>query len=322
MTIVKDFHNRDSSDPKIKAGYNAERQMAYYLRRSFGDRPELHVINDLRLSFGVDTCQIDHLIAHRYGIVIIESKSVTTRVRVNELNEWERLIDDTWRGMASPIAQAKLQAKTLSNILDNNRERLIGKILGIQKRFFNYDISYLVAISDSGAIDRSSPLIAAEALKADMICDQAHAIIARQTRDCKFKLNFTGKVGIPLSESELQSVVQFFLASNQPLGAAIAGTTPKKMNPPTRLPPPKRLPASIQPVTTCPEPASSSNLKCTKCLSGSGSIQYGKFGYYWKCSACEANSKLPLPGPGRLRKEGTKFTYVADDGRETLFHCN
>jgi hypothetical protein len=71
--------------PRLRAGFEAERQMAHYLHRAFATSADLYVINDLRLvdpeqpeqdgSPGV--AQIDHLVLHRYGAFIVESKSVT-----------------------------------------------------------------------------------------------------------------------------------------------------------------------------------------------------------------------------------------------------
>ena len=64
--------------------------MAHYLHRHFADDAEVHVLHDLRLrdpeqpeqTGDAGRCQIDHLLIHRWGMFIIESKSVTSEVRV------------------------------------------------------------------------------------------------------------------------------------------------------------------------------------------------------------------------------------------------
>lgn len=77
-------------DARRTAGYSAERQMAHYLQRDFASDPHLFVLNNLRI---VDpeqpefdgtpgVCQIDHLIMHRWGVFIVESKSVTDEVSI------------------------------------------------------------------------------------------------------------------------------------------------------------------------------------------------------------------------------------------------
>ena len=89
--IVKPYEQTTVlKDPRQQAGAAAERQIAHYLHRSFKEDQEVYVLHDLRLedhaqpehdgSTGV--CQIDHLLVHRWGLFIIESKSVTEEVRV------------------------------------------------------------------------------------------------------------------------------------------------------------------------------------------------------------------------------------------------
>ena len=64
--------------------------MAHYLQRAFAADVDIHVLHDLRLEDaeqpGDDgspgACQIDHLVVHRWGMFIVESKSVTEEVRI------------------------------------------------------------------------------------------------------------------------------------------------------------------------------------------------------------------------------------------------
>jgi len=75
--------HRDA-DRLSEAGAKAEEQMAFYLRRVFQEREDVLVFNDLRLvDENGDTAQIDHLVMHGRGFVLIKSKSVTTEIRVN-----------------------------------------------------------------------------------------------------------------------------------------------------------------------------------------------------------------------------------------------
>ncbi|MDQ2732228.1 MAG: NERD domain-containing protein [Armatimonadota bacterium] len=99
--IIKELDPFTSEDPLLKAGRTAEEQMAFYLRRAFGDDPYILVFNSLRLEADGDAAQIDHLILHRHGMIIIESKSVTSRVQINNRGEWIRWHDRVPRGMAS-----------------------------------------------------------------------------------------------------------------------------------------------------------------------------------------------------------------------------
>ncbi|MYE83636.1 MAG: NERD domain-containing protein [Gammaproteobacteria bacterium] len=105
-------------DARARAGAAAERQMAHYLQRAFAQKADIQVLHNVRLedrkqpehdgSPGV--CQIDHLILHRWGLFIIESKSVIEEIRVRSDgsggDEWTRTYAGREVGMASPIQQA------------------------------------------------------------------------------------------------------------------------------------------------------------------------------------------------------------------------
>ena len=85
------------------------------LKRYFGDSRDLFIINDLHLDDLGDKAQIDHLIIHKFGFLIIESKSVSTTVSINDYGEWTRHYNGQ-QGMQSPISQAKLQASALRGL--------------------------------------------------------------------------------------------------------------------------------------------------------------------------------------------------------------
>lgn len=125
--IVKDIEEVKATDKFAQAGLVAEKQMAFYLRRAFGDEPNVLVLNNIRLLMDDDLAQIDHLLLHEFGIIIIESKSVTSQVTINEHGEWSRLFDGVSKGMPSPVLQAKRQAEFLSRYLEPHTEVLLKK---------------------------------------------------------------------------------------------------------------------------------------------------------------------------------------------------
>ena len=179
--IAKEHHAPASADRFQRAGDEAEKQMAFYLRRAFADDPAVHVFHNLRLETGDDAAQIDHLILHRSGAVIVESKSVTSAVRINERDEWTRQWNGRWSGMPSPVLQARRQADFLRKSLQDRREELMGKaIFGlVQKGFRALVIDVVIAISDSGVIDHRGQL--SEVRKADQVLDRVRELIQEQT---------------------------------------------------------------------------------------------------------------------------------------------
>ena len=178
--IVKPYNQRTGTaqSPHLHAGAAAEKQMAHYLHRNFANDPDVLVLHGLRLedreqpeqdgSPGV--CQIDHLVVHRYGMFIVESKSVTEEVHIRPDgsggDEWSRIYRGREKGMPSPIRQAERQSEFLRTFLRRNRDKLLGrmpfgtrtlaKVLnGTDRRGFGATpIQLVIAISDQGGIRR------------------------------------------------------------------------------------------------------------------------------------------------------------------------
>lgn len=312
MTIVKEREVREAADKFTAAGQAAERQMAFYLRRAFADRDDVLVFNDLRLVEGDDACQIDHLVLHSGGFILIESKSVTSKVKVNRRGEWSRLWDGHWKGMASPVVQGRMQADFLRKVLQQNREHLRNKMFRIkQKTFTVVDMAVLVAISDTGIIQREAADLAPEAVKADQVVEVVQALIVEQCAACSLRTLVFGRedeIRAPLDPDELERIRAFLLDRHRPLAAA---------------PPPQPEP---EPAPE-PEPkAMAAGTACKHCSAKDLEIRHGKFGYYWKCCGCGGNTAIDKTAPdgstGRIRKERESFFLVFGDGQEVLFHVN
>ena len=152
--------------------------MAHYLHRKFHRNPEVCVLHQLRIedanqpeqdgSTGV--CQIDHLVVHRLGFFLVESKSVIEAVQVRPDgeggDEWSRTYRGQQKGMPSPIRQANRQSEFLRAVLQRNRTELVGRrvfggrtiakvIHGTDQRgFLNAPMQLVIAVSDGGRIRR------------------------------------------------------------------------------------------------------------------------------------------------------------------------
>lgn len=196
--IVKVREFQVQSNPLLAAGIKAQEQLAFYLKRAFENSPTTLVYNDLRIpnKAADNHAQMDHLILFPQGMIIVESKSVSTAVRINDRNEWTRKWTGAWQGMSSPIQQARRQGDFFRNILQENRESLRGKALfgTIQRGFKFMPLHVLVAISDNGSIDRTNEN--PEVLKADQIPDRIKEIIARSEEECCGSLNPMTKCGL------------------------------------------------------------------------------------------------------------------------------
>jgi hypothetical protein len=168
--VIKPYAPRSDADPRRAAGHRAERQMAHYLDRYFADHQRIHVLHDVRIEHGGDRAQVDHLVVHRFGLAIVESKSISTQVRINAQDEWERHWNGRWRGMPDPLLQAERQGLLIKRLLTSRTADLLDKVLGlVQGTFRTMAIDTYAAVSDQGTIRRARKAQAPTARKADAI---------------------------------------------------------------------------------------------------------------------------------------------------------
>ena len=329
--IAKEYTASPTQDRFQRAGDEAEKQMAFYLKRAFGDDPAVQIFHNLRLEDGSEVAQIDHLVLHRNGAVIVESKSVTSSVRINERDEWTREWNGRWTGMPSPVLQARRQADLLRKMLRARREELLSKaIFGLVQRgygMFVFDV--VVAISDQGVIQHRGAL--PDVRKADQVPERVRELMREQaalaspmSKDPRSK-----EWGMTLKPEEMTRTVAFLRAAHRERSAAPASLTAsvESASPP---PPqthgrhvlPKRTaqsesymavgPVDAAPVPSAPVDPAFSAFTCQQCSSTQLEITYGKYGYYFKCSACDCNTRIELKCPGcagkpRTRKSGREF---------------
>jgi hypothetical protein len=317
--------------------------MAHYLNRGFREDEEVFVLHGLRLedsgqpeqdgSPGV--CQIDHLVVHRLGLFIVESKSVTEEVRIKSDgsggDEWTRRYRGKETGMPSPIQQAQRQSNFLRAFLRCQGKDLLGKMpLGMriiakvakgtdQRDFSNAPIQLVVAVSDTGKIKRvggwsepSEPFRAFVA-KADLVVGKITQEIKSHRKGASLaRTRSDGEYGQwAMEEPEPKQVAEFLAA--QHAGHPGAKPARSKRTPPTqdrKLPPNKSAGAGH-----------AQDVACKHCGSQDLTAQWGKYGYYWKCGACQKNTTMPAvcsacgakrgqDNEVRVRKD--KATYFRD----------
>ncbi|MCG3148543.1 MAG: hypothetical protein PCFJNLEI_01987 [Verrucomicrobiae bacterium] len=323
-------------DKFSEAGNKAEEQMAFYLKRAFRDDPDLWVFHDLRFrSDDDDVCQIDHLVMHRSGFIVIESKSVTSKVRVHANGEWERLWNNHWQGMPSPIKQAERQIEFLRAAFQAYREQLLGKtLLGtMQMGFRNMPMEVLVAISDTGSIQREGD--SAQVTKADLITDRIREIVARHKKArALFSLNLDFKSmdgAYNFKDEEVEAMRRWLIEHHYPKSLEQERKTqPPNIvaeTPATYAPPPIPQAAAPLPSAMSSVPTAGIGLgKCAHC-GGQSSILWGRYGYYWKCGKCDKNMPIKDTCPScqekvRLRKDKLRFYKYCEKCKtpETLYY--
>lgn len=330
-----------STDPRIAAGERAERQMAFYLNRAFGADQSVLVLNDLRL---VDpgqpelngepgVCQIDHLVLHRWGAFIIESKSVTGEISIRRDttggDQWARVYERQPKGMDSPIRQVERQAEFLRRFLHPHTETLLEKkppvIRTISRlftgsSFWSFDampIQIVVAVSGSGIINRvkgwKEPAQPFQCFvcKADEVTPKIESEIGRHRTIFGDKGENSNYGSWWISPQALARTCAFLFDNHTPLARHAKQATP--------APAPVPVAKVVQPTPSRIVPQAAI---CKYCGGSDLVGNPGQYGPYWKC-ACGKNTPMPVichncNAEGhrgtkvRIRKEGPKFFRCCD----------
>lgn len=305
--IAKTLEYRDDHDPLRRAGHRAERQLAHYLKRAFGENPDILVFNNLRVARNGEYAQLDHLVLYRHGLIVIESKSVTGEVSVNEHGEWTRWNARQGRGMPSPVLQGRRQLDLLRALLADHESHLMERrFLGLHQRTLDgIGLTVLVAISDEGRITRKADV--PEVAKADQIPDRIRQLIREDERG-----------GFALTPNELQRLHDFLLSRHVP---AAERDTPNA---------PKTTAANSRPAAQFSAPRPSDSPHCQHCASERVSIQYaqGK-GYFIQCLQCGGETSVRVKcakcnAPAKLSKKGREFRVVckADADHQRPYFTN
>ena len=339
--IVKPYKQKiENHEPRQRAGAAAERQMAHYLHRRFKDDPEAVVLHGLRLedrdqleqdgSPGV--CQVDHLIVHRWGMFIVESKSVTEEIRVRPDgsggDEWSRVYQGKETGMPSPIRQARRQSEFLRAFLQRNREELVGRQpfgrrtiarikLGTDQRgFMQAPIQLVIGVSDDGTIRRldgwKEPWepFRVFVTKADLVPDKIAQELKRHRKGASLlSIQPTGEYGLWSMEAQEAVKVAEYLAAQHVDRSDAPPFRPNRENLGQRR-------KSHGENAAGPRPTAKA--VCKHCGAKDLTARWGKFGYHWRCGACGKNTAMPVVctacgaqgrrGKGvRVRKDGSRY---------------
>ncbi len=307
-------------DERAFYGHKQEQDVAFQLRREFGEHKQIHVINDLRLEHRGERAQIDHLILHPYGFIVIESKSIVGEVTVNAAGEWSRSYQGNWMGIPSPIRQAELQKMVLRRLLSANVEKIISKLMGIQGGVGGRDWQVLCAVSSTAILhrDKMPKKVAVRVVKTEFLAEKVKEIVGNiAIAFIKAKPSF--------SKRELANIGSFLLEHTAQLSTT-SGSSDSALATPELAAhvdePAPHFSASPTPdvasLETEPTAQRQSLLACKQCgEANSLTGMYGQYGYYVKCGVCSTNTSMKQPCPAC----GWKSVRVSKDGPEYTGAC-
>jgi len=303
--ILKDKTLQNAVSPTAKAGQKQEQDVAFFLRRAFKDHKQVFVINDFKFTHNNETAQIDHLIVYTFGFILIESKSIKGEVKVNGLGEWTRSLYDKWSGMASPIKQVELQQELLKELLHENRELILGKLLGFKQQSFRFRRwDNLCAVSSNAIIERDSMPndISKKLVKTEFLVETIKKVMNLKTNIFKV-LAIDSRPDF--SEEELKSITSFLMAQLN-----IKTIKEEKINKEGVEPE-----APVEKANVMTDAA----LQCKSCGEKSDyTAQYGRYGYFIKCNKCETNTSMKMP----CLSCASKKTKVSKKKEVYTLHCS
>lgn len=229
---------------------------------------------------------------------------MTSAVRINERQEWTRRWDGDWKGMASPVLQARRQAEVLRAVLQAHKGELRGKVLlGLrQGGFARFMIDVVVAISDGGVIESQGTL--PEVRKADQVPERVKELIADHVQLTRVfsRDKRANEWGFCLPAEDFARTSAFLKARHQEK--------------------PRPLPATSHCRSTLP-----TAFVCRHCQRETLEVAFGR-SYYFKCTDCQGNTPIHLTCPAckglqRTRKRGQHyFAECAPCGTSTLYFTN
>lgn len=331
--IAKEKAVSAAQDKRIQAGNKQESDVAFYLRRAYGDREDVIVLNDLRVSHNGEVAQVDHFIIWTYGFIIIESKSIHGHVKVNKHGEWTRSYKNTWYGIPSPLRQADLQAKLLKGLLNDHAEKVLPAVnfvaFTITQRFGGRVWKKLCAVSNNCILERDNISRADNKLiyKAESLIDGIDKIIGKRTSFSTLAtLNRVVDTRPDFSESELHRIKDFLLSQHAEANNVESPTKGANLD----IASTKSAQKEVQPTivdwhtegTASPDEPPSEHrddselqIRCKHCKTEEGlTPKSGKYGYYVTCGGCDKNTSMKAQCPAchskdtKVSKQGQIFT--------------
>ncbi len=269
----------------LRAGIKGEKEAAYLIDFSFKNSKNNVVIHDLRLDINGRVAQIDHLILNRsLMIFVLETKHFNSGIKINDNGEFLRWNDykKTYEGMPSPIAQNERHIAVLKdafNLIDMPTR------MGIRLKpaFIPY-----VLVSAFARIERPPKLDTTQVVKSDILANTI-----AQKFDKLGVVDTLGSIARVVSSETLEDIARKLCTLHSPIVIDYKAKFGLVDVPNTEL---RKAVKNV----------------CRHCSSDKISIQYGKFGYYFKCLDCDGNTAIKVVCEkegckARIRKDGNRF---------------
>lgn len=294
-----------------RAGLRGETESAYHIDFHFAQSRNWAVIHDLRIEHGGRVAQVDHVLLNRtLDMYVLETKHFHSGLKITEEGEFLRWNDfrKTFEGMPSPLMQNERHIDVLRQAVETLD---LPTRLGIRLK---PSFQTLVLVSPQARVDRPKKLDTSRVIKADQLKQRIH-------KDIDDENMFAGLI------TTFPKIVSGETVERLARGLAAMHVPQPWAKPQTVREPEVQTAAAVvqdKPAVVAGATTAHQGPSCKHCGVDKGQIQYGKYGYYFKCEACGGNTGIRFTcQPGhtpRLRKQGAEFfRECADCGTCELY---
>lgn len=290
----------------LQSGERNEQNSAYYLDFRYKDSKNWALIHDLRIEHRGRVAQIDHLLINRYlDVFVLESKNYYYGIKITPEGEFLVWSGKEYQAIESPIEQNNRHILALQlSVEDRN--------LGPKRLGFAIPIDYrnVVLLSPTSKIIRpdKAPFDLSSVQKADAFTSTMEKEIEKKTILVAAKI-----IGSDTLHEFAAKLVKLHRPGSFDYAAKFGIQETAS---------PRVKPIMISDVAPPIAPVAADRVEeeseayvqhaCRECRSANLSVQYGKFGYYFKCSDCSGNTPIKIScgkdgHKERIRKDGPVF---------------
>lgn len=168
MTTLKDPDEFLGGDTLAQAMAHASWDVVNNLKLLGSIESGFIQLHDLRLTRFGKEAWIDHLLIHRYGVVVIESRTAAVPLHRSSSGLWFREVEDSWVEIYSPIKHVRKNAHFVKEMLREAQHKLLerGELIDIVARlrvdtyvaiapkasFTSDDIGFSTILVDTGSL--------------------------------------------------------------------------------------------------------------------------------------------------------------------------
>ena len=216
--LVKSPDACNSFVPYPRAIFHASADVVKSLVNLVDIQNGFYALHDLRLDRFGQEAWIDHLLIHRYGFTLIESRTLAVSTYRDGEGRWFQLFDEGSQEVYSPVARLKQNALVLKALLFDHQEHLLrqGTLFDVVGKL---EVDLFVSIAEaseltSEGVGFSSLVVYARQL-GGLMNDKHIERYMQERQGWGQRLSPTRAY---LTREDLKAVSKFLLRSHQPLG--------------------------------------------------------------------------------------------------------